>query len=261
MWWRHVIAPLRALPMSINPHRSATGYAAVGCMLPSLLLHSARSLTSRVERGSIDLRSDTVTSPSRGMREAMANALVGDDVYEEDPTVTRLQNTLAAMAGKDAALFVPSGTMGNLVSLAAHCARGDEIILGHGQHIFKYEGGGASAFLGVSYATIPNQPDGTMKLDDILSAVRPDDPHYPRTAVVCLENTHNSCGGRVLPVDYIDAVGNLCKEHKLACHIDGTVLHRLNQTLLGQSWPHSYVHVVDVDNECFGTAKNASNTD
>ena len=147
------------------------------------------------------------------------------------------------------------------VSLAAHCARGDEIILGHGQHIFKYEGGGASAFLGVSYATIPNQPDGTMKLDDILSAVRPDDPHYPRTAVVCLENTHNSCGGRVLPVDYIDAVGNLCKEHKLACHIDGTVLHRLNQTLLGQSWPHSYVHVVDVDNECFGTAKNAPNTD
>eukprot|EP00729_Bicosta_minor_P023480 gene23480-20587_t len=127
----------------------------------------------------IDLRSDTITRPSDALRAVMATAPVGDDVYGEDPTVAALESTLCAATGKEAAVFVPSGTMGNLIALAAHCDRGDEIILGHGQHIFKYEGGGASALLGVAYHTIPNLDDGTMRLDDIRAAARPDDQHYP----------------------------------------------------------------------------------
>lgn len=114
-----------------------------------------------------------------------------------------------------------SDATGTQVSLAAHCQRGDEVILGHGQHIFKYEGGGASALLGVSLATVPNQDDGTIDLADIQAAIRADDPHYPRTTAVCLENTHNTCGGRVLSPEYIDSVGQLCAEHGLVCHLDG----------------------------------------
>jgi threonine aldolase len=132
----------------------------------------------------------------------MAAAEVGDDVYGEDPTVTELERTVAAIAGKEQGLFVPSGTMGNLLAIASHCQRGDEIILGYGQHIFQYEGGGASALLGVAFHTIPNQADGTMDIADIEAAVRPDDPHYARTSLVSVENTHNSCGGKVLSSGY-----------------------------------------------------------
>lgn len=139
----------------------------------------------------IDLRSDTVTQPTEAMRQAMANAPVGDDVYGEDPTVNRLQEMAAALLGKEAALFVPSGTMGNLAAVLAHCGRGDEVILGDQSHTFLFEAGGISALGGVHSRQIPNQPDGSLDLDDIRRAVRPDDAHFPVTRLIALENTHN----------------------------------------------------------------------
>jgi threonine aldolase len=169
----------------------------------------------------IDLRSDTVTYPTPAMREAMARAEVGDDVYGDDPTVNRLQEISASMLGKEAALFVASGTMGNLAALLAHCARGDEVILGDKAHTFLYEAGGISALGGVHSHQVANQPDGTMLLEDILAAIRPDDPHFPVTRLVALENTHNRCGGVVLSPDYTRQVGQLCKEHNLVLHLDG----------------------------------------
>ncbi len=169
----------------------------------------------------IDLRSDTVTQPTPAMRQAMAQAQVGDDVYGEDPTVNRLQEMAAAMLGKEAGLFVPSGTMGNLASILAHCNRGDEVILGHLAHTFLYEAGGMAALGGVHPHTIPNQPDGTLRLDDIRQAIRPDDPHMPVTRLITLENTHNRCGGAVLSAEYTRAVGDLARQHGLRLHIDG----------------------------------------
>ncbi|MBU0512157.1 MAG: low-specificity L-threonine aldolase [Chloroflexi bacterium] len=169
----------------------------------------------------IDLRSDTVTHPTPAMREAMAKAKVGDDVYGEDPTVNRLQEMSAAILGKEAGLFVPSGTMGNLAAVLAHCGRGDEVILGHLAHTFLYEAGGIAALGGVHPHTIPNQPDGTLVLDDIRAAIRPDNPHMPITRLITLENTHNRCGGATLSVEYTQAVGDLARRHGLSLHLDG----------------------------------------
>ncbi len=169
----------------------------------------------------IDLRSDTVTKPTPAMRRAMAQAEVGDDVYGEDPTINLLQDKAAAMLGKEAALFVPSGTMGNLASILAHCGRGDEAILGHAAHTFLYEAGGISALGGVHSCQIPNQANGTLALEDIRRAIRPDDPHDPITRLVSLENTHNRCGGVPLTVEYTRAVGELTRQHGLRLHIDG----------------------------------------
>jgi threonine aldolase len=169
----------------------------------------------------IDLRSDTVTQPTPAMRRAMAEALVGDDVYGEDPSVNRLQEMSAALLGKEAGLFVPSGTMGNLAAVLAHCGRGDEVILGNKAHTFLFEAGGISALGGVHSCQIPNQPDGTLALDDIRNAIRPDDPHDPITRLVALENTHNRCGGVALSAEYTRAVGALAREHDLKLHIDG----------------------------------------
>ncbi|KAF1333564.1 L-allo-threonine aldolase, partial [Globisporangium splendens] len=168
--------------------------------------------------------SDTVTRPSDAMRRAIAAAPVGDDVYSTDPSVNELQQFAAQLLGKQAALYVPSGTMSNLIALGAHCRRGDEIIVGDKAHIFMYEGAGASAYMGVGLHTIKNQPDGTMKIADIQDAVRADDPHYPRTRLVALENTHNTCGGRVLPMDFIHQVEEFCQDAKLKLHIDGARL-------------------------------------
>jgi len=169
----------------------------------------------------IDLRSDTVTQPTPAMRAAMAKAEVGDDVYGEDPTINKLQDMAAELLGKEAGLFVPSGTMGNLASILAHCNRGDEIILGNLAHTFLYEAGGISALGGIHPHTIPNQPDGTLKLEDILAAIRPDNPHMPITRLVTLENTHNRCGGATLSVAYTRAVGDLARENNLNLHLDG----------------------------------------
>ncbi len=169
----------------------------------------------------IDLRSDTVTQPTPAMREAMAKAQVGDDVYGEDPTINRLQEMAAEMLGKEAGLFIPSGTMGNLAAILAHCNRGDEIILGHMAHTFLYEAGGIAAVGGIHPRTIPNQADGTLLLDDIREAIRPRDSHFPITRLITLENTHNRCGGAVLSVEYTQAVADIARAHDLSLHLDG----------------------------------------
>lgn len=172
----------------------------------------------------IDLRSDTVTWPTPAMRQAMAEAPVGDDVYGEDPTVNALEAAAAAKLGKAAGLFVASGTMGNLVALLTHCGRGDEIIVGDRAHIYNYEAGNPAALGGVHSRVLRNSPDGQLPLDEIEAAIRPDDPHFARTRVICLENTQGGQGGLALPVGYIEAVGTLAKQHGLLLHIDGARL-------------------------------------
>ncbi len=169
----------------------------------------------------IDMRSDTVTQPTEEMRRAMAAAEVGDDVYLEDMTVQRLQEQSAERMGKAAGLFVPSGTMGNLIAVLAQCERGDEIIMGDLGHTFLFEGGGVSALGGVFPHTLKNLPDGTLDKEALKGAIRPDDVHHPHSRMVILENTHNRCGGVVLPLEYTSWVGQFAHEQKLAFHIDG----------------------------------------
>jgi threonine aldolase len=151
----------------------------------------------------------------------MANAELGDDVYGEDPTVNHLQELSAQMLGKEAALFVPSGTMGNLAAILAHCARGDEIIIGDRSHTYLYEAGGVSALGGIHTFVVKNRDDGTVPYDEIEAAIRADNDHFPITSLICLENTHNRCGGSVLSVDYIQEVGRIARTHGLGLHIDG----------------------------------------
>jgi len=169
----------------------------------------------------VDLRSDTVTLPTPAMREAMANAELGDDVFGEDPTVNRLERMAAERMGKEAALFVASGTMGNLVSILTHCGRGDEAIVGDRSHTFLFEQGGMAALGGITPWPVPNQPDGTLRLEDIKAAIRADNVHFPRTRLVCLENTHNVCNGAPLTAEYTSAVARLAHERGLSVHLDG----------------------------------------
>jgi threonine aldolase len=169
----------------------------------------------------IDLRSDTVTLPTLEMREAMAKAEVGDDVYGEDPTVNKLQDMAANLLGKEAGLFVSSGTMGNLSAMLSHCQRGDEVILGNNAHTFLYEAGGISALGGVHSCQLPNQPDGSIRIDDIKNAIRSDDPHQPVTRLIALENTHNRCGGTFQMPVYTREVGDFAHQKGLAVHLDG----------------------------------------
>lgn len=174
-----------------------------------------------IENSVVDLRSDTVTHPTPIMREAMAHAAVGDDVFGDDPTVNRLESLAASKMGKEAAVFVPSGTMGNLAAVFAHCGRGDEVITGNLGHTFLFEAGGIAALGGVHPHTIPNQKDGTLRLEDIAHAIRPDDEHFPITRLIILENTHNRCGGVVLSPEYMRQVGQLAHEQGLFLHLDG----------------------------------------
>ncbi len=169
----------------------------------------------------VDLRSDTVTLPTDEMRQAILRAELGDDVFGEDPTVNRLERMAAERMGKEAALLVVSGTMGNLASILTHCRRGEEVILGNRSHTFFYEAGGISALGGIHPHTLPNQPDGTLRLEDIEAAIRPDNVHFPRTRLICLENTHNRCYGAALQPEYMAAVGQLARRHGLAIHLDG----------------------------------------
>lgn len=169
----------------------------------------------------IDLRSDTVSHPTPEMREAMANAVVGDDVYGDDPTVNQLEADAADMLGKEAALFVTSGTQGNLCALLAHCGRGDEIIIGDKSHIFRYEQGGMAQLGGIIPHTVPVQADGTIQLEDIEEAIRTENEHFPVTRLVALENTHNMAGGVPISADYINQVAELVHRHELVLHIDG----------------------------------------
>ncbi len=169
----------------------------------------------------IDLRSDTITRPTPAMRQAMADAEVGDDVFKEDPTVNRLEEMAAQCMGKPAALLVASGTMGNLVSQLSHCGRGDETILGDQSHVFFYEQGGASALGGIHPRTLPNDPNGIIPIQAIEAAIRPDDVHFPRSRLIILENTHNRCCGTPLTPAYTAEVGQLARRYGLKLHIDG----------------------------------------
>lgn len=170
----------------------------------------------------VDLRSDTVTMPTPAMRQAIFDAQLGDDVYGEDPTVTRLERLAAERLGKEAGLFVPSGTMANLVCLLSHCRRGDEAIMGHLAHTFLFEAGGSAAVGGIHPHTVTNQPDGTLALGDVEAAIRAaGNAHYPRTALICLENSHNRCGGAVLTAEYMAEIRRLADKHGLDVHLDG----------------------------------------
>ncbi|MBN9334644.1 low-specificity L-threonine aldolase [Devosia sp.] len=165
-----------------------------------------------------DFRSDTVTRPSAGMRAAMNAAEVGDDVFGDDPTVNLLEQKMAGLLKKEAALFVPSGTMSNLLALMSHCGRGDEFIAGQKAHLYVNEAGGAAVLGSIQPQPISHQADGTMALDDIEDAIKPDDSHYARTRVIALENTF---GGRVLPMDYMLAVADIAQRRGLGLHLDG----------------------------------------
>lgn len=169
----------------------------------------------------IDLRSDTVTKPTPEMRQAMAKAEVGDDVYGDDPSVNLLQEIAADLMGKDAGLFVPSGTMGNLAALLAHCQRGDEVIIGNRNHSFLFEAGGMSALGGIHSCQLQNEPDGSLSLSQVEAAIRPDDQHDPITRLVCLENTHNRCGGTVQTPEYTHRISELAHSRGLKVHLDG----------------------------------------
>jgi threonine aldolase len=161
----------------------------------------------------------------------MANAVVGDDVLNEDPTIHSLQNMASEMLGKESSLFVPSGTMGNLVSLLTHCQRGDEVILGDQSHIFLNEVGGMSALGGIQPRILTNSPDGTINLPDIENSIRHDDLHYPPTKLICLENTHNYCSGSPLTPEYMADVGRIAKAHNLKLHVDGARIFNAAQAL------------------------------
>ncbi len=169
----------------------------------------------------IDLRSDTLTHPTETMRTAMAQADVGDDVFGEDPTVNRLEKLTAERIGKEAAVFVPSGTMGNLISMLSHCARGDEVILGDQSHIFLNEVGGIAALGGIQPHILPNEPDGTLNLKTLENSIRARDLHYPPTRLIALENTHNFCMGSPITPEYMTRVGDLARKHNLKVHVDG----------------------------------------
>jgi len=168
----------------------------------------------------IDLRSDTVTRPSPDMRRAMAAAEVGDDVYGEDPTVNRLQDRVAELLGKEAALFVPSGTMGNQLCIKVHTHAGDEIIVDRNAHVFQYETGGAAFLSSVQIHTVEGDR-GILTADLVESAIRPDIYYMPRTRLVCLENTHNRAGGAIYPLDVIESVASVARKHEMAMHLDG----------------------------------------
>jgi threonine aldolase len=169
----------------------------------------------------IDLRSDTVTLPSPEMRRAMANAELGDDVFGEDPTVNRLQEMAAEILGKEASLLVTSGTQGNLAAMLTHCRRGDEVILGELSHSVIFEVGGASALGGLIMKTVRNDPGGRLDLADVRAAIRPPDDHFARTGLICLENTHNLCGGMVLNEEDLSAIRDLSDRRGLPVHMDG----------------------------------------
>jgi threonine aldolase len=178
----------------------------------------------------IDLRSDTVTRPTAAMRAAMLEAPLGDDVFGDDPTVNALQDKIASMLGKEAALFMPSGTQSNLSALMAHCQRGDEYIVGNGAHTYRYEAGGGAVLGSIQPQPIANQPDGSLALADIEAAIKPDDAHFARTRLLCLENTF---GGQVLGIDYLRQATALARKHDLATHLDGARLYNAAVALAG----------------------------
>ncbi len=172
----------------------------------------------------IDLRSDTVSHPTPAMREAMANAAVGDDVYGEDPTVNELQAYAADLLGKEAALYMPTATMSNVAAALTHCRRGDELIISKKAHMFVYEQGAAAQLGGISMYPLDIRFDGTMLLEEIERAIRADDPHFPRTTLICLENTVHGAIATPITPDYTAQVGEIARKHGLKLHLDGARL-------------------------------------
>lgn len=183
----------------------------------------------------IDFRSDTVTRPSRAMRQAMANAVVGDDVYRDDPTVNRLESYAAEMLGFEAAIFTASGTQANLIGIMSHCGRGDEYIVGQQAHTYRYEGGGAAVLGSIQPQPIEFEPDSTLSLTKIEEKIKPDDIHFARTRLLCLENTRN---GKTLPLDYLEKAASFVKDKNLKLHLDGA---RLFNAVVKQN-----VQVIDI---------------
>ena len=168
--------------------------------------------------GVVDLRSDTVTQPTAAMREAMFAAPLGDDVFGDDPSVNALQDKIAAITGKPAALFMASGTQSNLCAIMAHCARGDEYLVGQLAHTYRYEGGGAAVLGSIQPQPLPQDAQGRLSAADVRAAIKPDDPHFARTRLLCLENTWN---GHPMPAAYLDELTTLARHHGLATHLDG----------------------------------------
>jgi threonine aldolase len=170
----------------------------------------------------VDFRSDTVTKPTATMRQAMLNCEVGDDVFCEDPTVLKLEERVAKLFGKESALFFPSGTMSNLTAVLAWCGRrGSEMILGDSSHIHVYEQGGVSQFGGVATHMLPNLSDGSFDLGAVEAAIRVNNVHYPTTDLIAIENTHNYCGGRIVPDSFIKSLREISKKHNIPIHMDG----------------------------------------
>ena len=169
----------------------------------------------------IDLRSDTVTLPTPEMRKAIYEAELGDDVYDEDPTINKLQEMAAEVTGKEAALLVTSGTQGNLISIMSHCSKATEVIMGSEAHIFHHEAGGAASLAGVQLRLVPNRERGVIDPEDVRAAIRRPNVHHPPTSLVCLENTQNRCGGGVLTPQEMSAVAKVAHEHKVPVHVDG----------------------------------------
>jgi threonine aldolase len=202
----------------------------------------------------IDLRSDTVTHPTQEMREAMYRAEVGDDVFGEDPTINRLEEMAAARMGKQAALFTPSGTMSNLLAVLSQTRHGDEIIVGSEAHVFWNEVGGAAAIGGVSLRTVLNKPDGTMDIHEVESAVRSLNIHYPPTTLLCIENTHNRCGGSVLTPEYTADICKMAHGHGLKVHLDGA---RIFNAEVALGVPAATL-AAPVDSVCFCLSKGLS---
>lgn len=199
--------------------KPSTAGSSPGASVPSRA--SAGTAGSKVGGTAVDLRSDTVTRPTAGMRAAMAAAPLGDDVFGDDPSVNALQDKIAAMLGFEAALFVPTGTQSNLCGILAHCQRGDEYIVGQMQHCYRWEGGGAAVFGSVQPQPLDHQPDGTLALAQIEAAIKPDDPHFARTRLLALENT---LGGKLLPFAYVEQATALAKGRGLSRHLDGARL-------------------------------------
>jgi len=200
----------------------------------------------------VDLRSDTVTRPTAAMRRAMHDAELGDDVFGDDPTVNALQQRIADMLGKEAALFMPSGTMSNLSAIMSHCARGDEYIVGQGAHTYRYEAGGAAVLGSVQPQPIAHQADGSLALPDIEAAIKPDDEHFARTRLLALENT---IGGKVLAQAYVEQATALAHARGLATHLDGARL--FNAAVQQQRSVADLVRVFDSVSVCFSKGLGA----
>jgi threonine aldolase len=202
----------------------------------------------------IDLRSDTVTHPTPSMRRAMAEAEVGDDVLGDDPTVKRLEQLAAERLGKEAAVYVASGTMANLASLLAHCQRGDEAIVGSESHILHHEVAGAAGLGGIQLRETPNDPSGRIDPADVVRLIRPRDANNPRTAVVCLENTHNRCGGAAIPASVTSSLASVAHEGGASFHIDGARI--FNAAIALETTPAALA--VDADSVSFCLSKGLS---